>query len=105
MVGCRREEHVTPIMYYIYIIGNTEGKYYIGATSDLDGRLKKHNQQGSRWTKHKGPWELLHKEEFETKYEALHREHEIKSYKGGDAFKKLMRRDRVAAERTCLAPP
>jgi len=77
-------------MYYVYIIENTSLRRYIGVTSNLEERLKKHNQSGTKWTKHKGPWYLLYKEEFNNKQDAMLRERKIKSYKGGEAFKRLV---------------
>jgi len=83
-------------MYYVYVIDNEKGTYYIGVTSNIDERLKKHNHFGSEWTKRKGPWRLVIKEEFEDKKEALRRERQIKSYKGGNAFKKLIQQNTKA---------
>lgn len=37
------------------------------------------------------PWEIVYKESFQTKKEAWLRERQIKSYKGGVAFKKLIK--------------
>ena len=79
-------------MFYVYIIVNPEGKHYTGIASDIETRLKKHNSKSSEWTKSRGPWKLLHEEEFETKNEALYRERVIKSYKGGRAFRKLLKK-------------
>ena len=79
-------------MYYVYIIENSSGKRYVGVTSELGGRLKKHNHQGSRWTRYKGPWQLIYKESYQSKEDALLREKKIKSYKGGEAFKKLIKK-------------
>ena len=75
---------------YVYIIENAKGEHYIGIAPDLVERLKKHNTQGSRWTKHKGPWQLIYRETCQSKQDALLRERKIKSYKGGEAFKKLL---------------
>ena len=36
------------------------------------------------------PWVIVYKESFETKTEARKRENQIKRYKGGQAFKKLL---------------
>ena len=89
-------------MYYVYIIENTSGKHYIGVTADLGQRLTKHNQHGSRWTKHKGPWCLRYKEDCGDKQKALLRERKIKSYKGGEAFRRLIEKheERVSPART-----
>ena len=78
-------------MYYVYILKNLEGRYYIGYTSkDPQQRTVEHNSSKSRWTRYKGPWTLVYSEEFSTKENAFKRELQIKSYKGGEAFKKLI---------------
>jgi len=77
-------------MYYVYILKNPDGSHYIGYTADLPRRIKGHNSSKSRWTWSKGPWHLVYKEEYETKKEAFLRERQIKRYKGGEAFRKLL---------------
>jgi putative endonuclease len=80
-------------MYFVYIAENNQGKHYIGATSNVDARIKKHNHHGNRSTRQQGPWKLIYKEECATKEKAFKRERQIKKYKGGNALKKLLRRD------------
>ncbi|MCR4278773.1 MAG: GIY-YIG nuclease family protein [bacterium] len=58
-------------MYFVYVIQNPKGQLYKGSTSDIEKRLYCHNEGLSRWTKNKGPWYLVHREEFATKTEAL----------------------------------
>ncbi|MGB2805054.1 MAG: GIY-YIG nuclease family protein [Candidatus Zixiibacteriota bacterium] len=77
-------------MYYVYILENEAGHHYVGYTSDLSKRIKGHNSSKSRWTRKKGPWHLVYKEEFASKKEAFLRERQIKRYKGGEAFRKLV---------------
>lgn len=78
-------------MFYTYILENNKNKYYIGYTSKYpEERVLEHNQSKSKWTRSKGPWQLIYYERFETKAEALKREKQIKSYKGGKAFKLLL---------------
>ena len=84
-------------MFIVYIIkSQSTGSYYIGMTSDLEQRLRHHASGANRSTRNKGPWLLIYKEQFDTKSEAWKREKQIKSYKGGEAFKKLIERGRVA---------
>ena len=77
-------------MFYVYVIKNkTTGKIYIGQTSNLEKRLKRHNQllptKKSSYTKiNKGPWQLVYKEIFKTRKEVIKREKIIKSNKGKD---------------------
>ena len=78
-------------MYYVYIIKSSKtDSYYIGSTKNVAERLKKHNRNQTRSTKHKGPWQLIYKETFDIKTSALKREKQIKGYKGGRSFKKLI---------------
>ena len=78
-------------MYYIYILQSIEkGGYYVGHTADLSKRIEKHNRGEVKSTKSKKPWRLVYFEKFETRSVANLRERQIKSYKGGEAFKKLL---------------
>ncbi len=78
-------------MYSVYIIQNdVTKKYYIGFTSNIEDRLKHHNSGATRSTKGRGKWEIIYKEYFKEKRDAWLREKQIKKYKGGNAFKKLI---------------
>ena len=78
-------------MYYAYIIQSLKnGRYYIGSTNNIERRLYEHNHNNTASLKNKGPFKAVYKEEFQTVKEARFREREIKSYKGGNAFKKLI---------------
>jgi len=77
--------------HYVYILKSLkDGKYYIGYTTNIEARLAFHNAGKQRSTKSRIPFELIHFETFDLKREALKREKQIKSYKGGEAFKKLI---------------
>ena len=78
-------------MFYAYILINAKGRYYIGQTSDLNRRLFQHNNYKFSYTKKGRPWRLLYSESFNTRREAVIRERQIKSYKSGSAFKKLIK--------------
>lgn len=79
-------------MYYVYIIRSLKDKRcYIGHTNNLVRRLADHNRGKSKSLKYRAPFELVYSEETETKIEAVQREKKIKSYKGGAAFKKLLK--------------
>ena len=66
-------------------------RYYVGCTNNIERRLKEHNNNKTFSLKNRGPFELIYKEEYSTLKEARKREKEIKSYKGGNAFKRLLR--------------
>ncbi len=77
--------------HYVYILQSLKDKkYYIGETEDVDARLLFHNAGRQRSTKNRIPFILILSEQFETRAEALKREKQIKSWKGGSAFKKLI---------------
>ena len=77
--------------YYVYILkSKKDNKYYIGSTSDVLARLNFHNAGLQRSTKKRVPFELVLFEEYDSKEEALKREKQIKSWKGGMAFQRLI---------------
>ena len=68
--------------YTVYIIySKLLDQYYVGHTGNLTDRLYRHRNSGSLSTKKTGDWELVYKEEFETRSEASLRERAIKSKK------------------------
>ncbi len=78
-------------MFATYILkSQTKEWYYIGHTSNIENRLKEHNMGRSKSTKPYMPLVLKYKEDFNTKGEAFKREQQIKNYKHGEAFKKLI---------------
>lgn len=78
-------------MFYVYILKNVLNcKHYIGSTNDLNRRTSEHNRHQTRSTAIKGNWKLIYKETFGTLSEARSREYKIKSYKGGNSFKRLV---------------
>lgn len=82
----------TKMIFTTYILkSKMNGSYYVGSAEDVDVRIKKHNSGQVNSTKRYKPWELVHKETFATRKEARRRELQIKSYKSGEAFKKLLR--------------
>ena len=52
-------------------------------TSNLEERLKSHNELGTKgWTIKFRPWQIVYQEQFEDKKNALTREKQLKSAKG-----------------------
>lgn len=79
-------------MFKVYILkNNLTGKHYIGSTNDLIRRINEHNRGQTKSTKRKGIWKIIYTENYSSILEAKRRERLIKSYKGGNAFKKLLR--------------
>lgn len=77
--------------HFVYILQSLKDhKYYIGESSDIEARLLFHNAGKQRSTKNRIPFILIIVEQFENRQQAQAREKEIKSWKGGNAFKKLI---------------
>lgn len=67
-------------MYYGYILYSAVvDRYYVGQTSNLEDRLKRHNQGRSKYTKSGIPWNLVYKESFENQTDAKEKERKIKN--------------------------
>ena len=78
-------------MFNVYILKNSKERFYIGYTSKtVEERLHEHNHGNCRWTRDKGPWKICYVEALVTREEAYRRERQLKSYKGGRAFKALL---------------
>ncbi|MBT7007319.1 GIY-YIG nuclease family protein [Candidatus Falkowbacteria bacterium] len=77
------------IVYILKSIKNQ--KHYIGSTTDLERRISEHNKGiGGKFTKMNGPWKVICYKELLTIDDARKEEKLIKSYKGGNAFKKII---------------
>ena len=66
-------------MHYTYMLKCKDNTYYTGYTTDLEKRIKAHNEgKGAKYTRGRGPVELVYYEEHEEKTSAMRREWEIK---------------------------
>lgn len=79
-------------MVYLYILQSLKDNgYYVGISSNLGKRLQKHDKGGVRSTKTRRPFKLIYSEKFEDYIRARSREKEVKSYKGGNKFRELIK--------------
>ncbi|MBL7745230.1 MAG: GIY-YIG nuclease family protein [Chitinophagaceae bacterium] len=77
--------------HYVYILQSLkDGGYYVGETADVEARLRFHNAGLQRSTRSRRPFKIILIETFADRSAALKREKEIKSWKGGNKFKKLI---------------
>jgi putative endonuclease len=66
-------------MHYIYIVRCGDGTLYTGYTTAVERRLEEHRRgDGAKYTRGRGPLELVHVEEYTTRSAAMSREYEIK---------------------------
>ncbi len=78
-------------MPYVYVIENKNKKHYVGITSlNPFERLIRHNKGNVYSTKIGKPWVIIYTESFNNIKEAREREKQIKSWKGGNAFKSFL---------------
>ena len=64
---------------YTYMVKCSDGTLYTGWTTDLEHRVKAHNDgEGAKYTRSRRPVELVYYEEYATKAEAMKREDSIK---------------------------
>ena len=80
-------------MFTVYVLYSEKfNKIYIGFTSDLEKRFLSHNELGIKgWTINFRPWKIIHTETFATKTEAMRREKQLKSSKGRDAIREIIK--------------
>ena len=65
--------------WYLYILRCGDGTLYTGITTDVEKRLEVHRSgKGAKYTRGRGPLELVYREECPDKSTALKREYAIK---------------------------
>lgn len=84
------------VCYFVYILENPSGGFYIGHTNDLKKRLRRYNDPTSRASTegpshtHKyGPWMMVWKERHTTRSAAMRRQKQIKAKKSSNWIRKL----------------
>ena len=65
--------------HFVYILKCADGTLYTGWTTDLNKRVKTHNDgKGAKYTRARRPVRLVYHEEYSDKIEAQRREYAIK---------------------------
>jgi putative endonuclease len=79
-------------MYTVYILHSERiNKYYIGSSSNVQDRLRKHNNVSKGFTNTGRPWLLVYIEEFENKADASAREKQLKKWKSRTRLESLIK--------------
>jgi predicted GIY-YIG superfamily endonuclease len=71
-------------MFWVYILRNPQGQFYIGHTDNLDARIRSHNRTDkicNKFTRKNGPWVLAWSEAHANRSGAMRRERQIKNWK------------------------
>ncbi len=77
-------------MYTVYVIQSRSGKRYTGYTGNLERRLQEHNSGKCKTTKSSTGWQVIYRESFDSRSEAMSRERWLKSGKGRDFLRSLI---------------
>jgi putative endonuclease len=88
-------------VFWVYILRNPAGKFYVGSSDNPDRRLVEHNSDlGNKTFTHKnGPWELVWREPHPTRGDAVTRERRIKSMKSAKWIREHLLNSRVPTGR------
>jgi putative endonuclease len=68
-------------MFYVYILRTSANTLYVGQTNNLEKRMAEHKAKtikSSKYVRSFPSFELVYKEEYETRSEALKREYSLK---------------------------
>jgi len=80
-------------MFYTYVLrSKSSGRWYTGSTDDLRKRLRQHNENRSRYTEGRGPFELIYYEAFKNIDDAKAREVYLKSGMGKRYLRNRLKR-------------
>lgn len=78
-------------LFIVYVLrSSSTGRLYIGQTGNLERRLLEHQNGLARYTRGRGPWELILTEEFPSRSEAMGCELALKSGQGREALKRMI---------------
>src|SRR5690242_11952215 len=92
--------------FWLYILqSQATSRFYIGQTQDIEKRLAYHNANYSKALKNRGPWRLVHSEEYATRSEAMLRERQIKSWKDHAMIARLVSASRSSPGRSWVRIP
>ncbi len=66
-------------MNFVYVLRCADGTLYTGWTNNLEKRFADHQSgKGAKYTRGRSPLQLIYHETYETRNEAMKREHAIK---------------------------
>jgi predicted GIY-YIG superfamily endonuclease len=91
-------------MFYVYVLENPQGRFYVGQTGNISKRLNDHNRTDcfeGHYTRKDGPWRLVWSEKHTIRAaSAVQRERQIKRMKSAT----WIRTHLLAAHPTAVNP-
>ena len=86
-------------IWYLYILRCRDGSLYTGITTDVNKRIAAHNAgKGAKYTRGRGPLEIVYREECGDHSTALKRELELKKLTRPEKEAFLQKYDRTGGE-------
>jgi len=79
-------------MFYVYVLQCGDGNFYTGYTTNIDERIKRHQNREVFATKGRQPVNLIFYEAFIDQQDAKRREGYLKTTAGKRAIKLMLRR-------------
>ena len=80
--------------FFVYILfSESLNRYYVGSTSNLIERLRKHNSNHKGFTGKASDWKVVYKELYNTHSKALSREKQIKCCKSRKMIERLIAKE------------
>ena len=113
--GVHPSRRIALMSYIVYILRFFNNSLYIGQTNNLKQRLIDHKnrvQRASKFSKENGEFELVYREEYPTRIEAMRREKQLKGWTRAkkealisENLKLLKRLSRTVKKERCQANP
>jgi putative endonuclease len=89
------ESQSTHSIFYTYVLQSEDtGVLYIGYTSDIERRLREHNEAKGKYTSNKGNWNILFYKKFINKHDAISLERQLKRWKSKTRVLEWIERER-----------
>jgi putative endonuclease len=76
--------------YWVYVLELADGRRYIGHTNNLERRLQEHRDGRSPYTRRHKIKDLIYREKFLSRSEAMKREKFLKTGKGREWLKQKL---------------
>src|SRR5207249_8111682 len=88
-------------MFWVYILQNLTGVFYVGHTDNLRNRIASHNRTdkiSGKFTRKNGPWTSVWSEEHPDRSSATPRERQIKNWKSARLIRERLRSEEHTSE-------
>jgi putative endonuclease len=87
--GPNRAFFIFMVLTVFVLYSETNNKYFTSYTTNLETRLKSHNEFGKGWNSKYWPWRLIFRKDFDNKSDAMEYEACLKTGVGRDFIKTI----------------